>query len=750
MKKRAVKVTLIILAIIIAAALAFAAYYLVITAGVNLDKSKLVNLNTSVEIYDNNGELLEELSDGKSVTDAGEIPSYTLNAFVSIEDKRFYSHGGTDFKGFLRAVFNNIKSFSFKEGASTISQQLIKNTHLSGEKTLKRKLSELKLAGQLEKSYSKKEILEMYVNTIYFGDGCYGITKAANNYFGISPSELSINQSAALAGMIKAPAVYSPRVSPENCNARKNLVLKEMLAQNYITETEYSENVNKDIITVEPNAEKSSPYLKLVKDELKEFLEKNAYSKTKFKIYTYYDKKLQKSLDETVGEFDTGTDKKALILDKNNKIQAFYSTCKDIPRELGSTIKPVAVYAPAIDMGIIDVCTPINDEKINFDGYAPSNYKGQYHGYVSAKFALAKSLNSCAVKILNDCGTENCINYLKKTDIPITENDNSLCLALGATEKGATLSQISGAYGAFINKGIYLTPTTIEKICTKDGKTVFSDKPTSKKIYAEETAFLINYMLKDTVKEGTAKTLSALNIPLSAKTGTVGTEKGNSDAYSVSYNGDHVISCWLGNKDGTLMSNSISGGTLPTTICFNIWQNLIGNGYNPCDTFKCDKVIKIPIDKISYEDNHKVEYADENFPERYVINEYFKKDRIPKTVSERFSLPKIESGKISVKSYQIDIKLCLPSYCSYKLYRECDGLKIQIYDSALDTDKTEFTDNLIMPDKKYRYSAIPYVRGKQGIKFGQEYFFEEIKTPPAKSIDDDLWKDFLYFLGLLD
>ena len=212
MNKKSIKITLIVLGVILFIALAISVYYSVITYGVNLDKNKLVDMNSSIEFLDCEGNVIEEWSDDKFVTDAGDIPDYTLNAFVAIEDKRFYSHHGIDVKGLLRAAINNLKSFSFKEGASTISQQLIKNTHLSGEKTLKRKLLEIKLARQLEKNYTKKEILEMYVNTIYFGDGCYGITKAANNYFGVSPQELTLNQSAALAGIVKAPAVYSPKI----------------------------------------------------------------------------------------------------------------------------------------------------------------------------------------------------------------------------------------------------------------------------------------------------------------------------------------------------------------------------------------------------------------------------------------------------------------------------------------------------------------------------------------------------------
>lgn len=746
MKKKALKITLAAFAVLAVLILIFFTYYLIVTSGVNLDKRKLVSLDSSIEIYDSDGNLLGERADGKSVTDAAEIPEYALNAFVAIEDKRFYSHNGVDFKGFMRAAFNNLKSFSFKEGASTISQQLIKNTHLSGEKTIKRKLSEFKLTKQLESEYSKKEILEMYVNTIYFGDGCYGITEAANNYFGVSPSELTINQSAALAGMIKAPAVYSPRLSPENCNARKNVVLTEMYKQNYISETEYTANINMNIVTVERQEKPDSPYLQLVKEELKNIHETYGFSHNKLKIYTYFDENLQNALETAVFGTETDTNKKAMILNKNNKIQAFYSDCGDIPRKLGSTIKPIAVYAPAIDMGIIDSCTPVNDERINYDGYAPSNYKDVYYGYVSAKFALAKSLNSCAVKILNDCGIENCLNYVKKTDIPIENEDAALHLALGATEKGASLAQISGAYGSFINKGVYSTPKTIKKICTEDGETIYTDNARQQRIYSEETAFIINDMLKDSVQIGTAKTLSALKIPLSAKTGTVGTENGNTDAYSVTYNGDYVLSCWLGNTDGSLMGNEISGGTVPTQISRNIWENLLKiKGYNPSDTFNSDKVVKIAIDKLSYEENHTVETADDNFPERYVLTEYFKKDRIPKAVSSRFSSPKIENGKISVNNNRIDIKLCLPNYCEFKIYKEYDGFKFQVYDSYGKSDGTIFSDKFVMPDKRYRYSAIPYVKGKQGIKYGEEFFFEEIKTPPLNFADDDFWNEFLSF-----
>ncbi len=190
MKKILLKTLLVIIGLILIFTLTFTAYYLVTTKDYELDESKLVNFNS--EIYDNNGNFIEESVGNLSVTDFNELKEYTVKAFIAIEDKRFYKHKGIDVKGLIRAMFNNVKSMSFKEGASTISQQLIKNTHLSSDKTLKRKLAEIKLAKQLEKKYTKNQILEKYLNTIYFGNGCYGITSASKRYFGVDPQTLRL------------------------------------------------------------------------------------------------------------------------------------------------------------------------------------------------------------------------------------------------------------------------------------------------------------------------------------------------------------------------------------------------------------------------------------------------------------------------------------------------------------------------------------------------------------------------------
>ena len=226
--KKVFKVFCAIILLVLICIIGVLTYYFISTMNVKLDDEKLINLQQTVTYYDVNLNVFAEEVNGVNITEIEKIPSHTINAFIAIEDKRFFSHKGVDYKGLFRALINNFKSMSFKEGASTISQQLIKNTHLSSDKTLNRKLAEIRLATILEKKYSKTDILEKYLNTIYFGENCYGITNASKRYFDKLPSELSINESAMLAGIIKAPSNYSPFANLDKCIKRKNVVLKEM------------------------------------------------------------------------------------------------------------------------------------------------------------------------------------------------------------------------------------------------------------------------------------------------------------------------------------------------------------------------------------------------------------------------------------------------------------------------------------------------------------------------------------------
>lgn len=271
--------------------------YFVITNGVSLNKELLTSAKSNIEIYDCDDNLVEEVSclNKRGSVKIENINDFTKQAFISIEDKRFFSHNGLDYKRIISATLNNIKSRSFKEGASTISQQLIKNTHLTGEKTIKRKIKEIKLTRQLEKESSKEEILEMYLNSIYFGHRSFGLKDASFFYFAKSPENLTVAESAMLAGIIKSPNNYSPFKNPEKCEQRRNLVINEMYENNYITRLQMEEALNEPLPQTDHESEKKS-YIEEVINEAEEIIGKDSFYRG-IKIYTYLKPRLQKKLD---------------------------------------------------------------------------------------------------------------------------------------------------------------------------------------------------------------------------------------------------------------------------------------------------------------------------------------------------------------------------------------------------------------------------------------------------------------------
>ncbi len=715
-----------------------AIYVYSITSGINLDTNKLVNVAHAITYYDTFNQPITEQSKGVSVTPFNEIPKHTINAFISIEDKRFYSHNGIDYKGVFRAIFNNIKSLSAKEGASTINQQLIKNTHLSNEKTLKRKLIEMKLAKQLDKKFTKNEIMEKYLNTIYFGNNCYGITKASEFYFNKTPSKLTINESAILAGMIKAPSTYSPLNQPLNCQNRKNVVLKQMKEQGYITNEQYNTCKNQNVSdTIKTTVKTEYDYMYMVNKEISKLLDKNAYYNDNLQVNTAYNPKIQQiikdEITENLGEYNLS----AVLLNKYGQIVAYYSTAPENFRQVGSTIKPIAVYAPAIETNTVYSCTQLVDEKTDFNGYSPSNYNDIYYGKISVKTSLTKSSNVCSAKLLGLTGIDKALKYLKMTDIPLTESDNSLALALGATQKGATLTQITSAYTTFINEGYYNTPTCFKRHNEKNNTFNLLDIKYGKQIFSKDTCYIINDMLNETVKNGTAKKLSYINIPLCAKTGTVGNSNGNTDAYCISYNQEYVLGVYIGNKKDLLLENNITGGTLPTSLASNIWSKIYQDFEAPSFD-ACDDVVEIDIDNITYNESGIIEIADVNAPKRYVKTEIFKKNYLPKTMSTRFTLPKIEKPELTVNNNEIIIRLCLTEYYDARIYRENNGEKIMVYNSLFN-NKEIFYDYDTIDGQTYTYSIVPYFIKDDDEFIGNEIFIAKIKINKSDFSKDWEW-----------
>ncbi|MBO7187515.1 MAG: transglycosylase domain-containing protein, partial [Clostridia bacterium] len=661
-------------------------YFFLVTSPFNLETEKLISVQNGVEIYSKNNEKLDVFVQKTPVVKIDSLKNHTVNAFIAVEDKRFYNHKGIDYKAISRAFIKNLTTFSFKEGGSTISQQLIKNTHLSNEKTLKRKLIEIKLTKQLEKKFSKNQILETYLNTIYFGKNLYGIENASNYYFSKSATELSISESAILAGIVKAPSQYLPTNNYEKCLNRRNVVLKLMQEQGYISTTDY-ENAKNSKIDLKLN-EKAYDFNSLCLIELNQISKDNPYLFSNCKIYTSFDDKLQEILETATINNSEKCDKSAVVLDKNNRICAYYSTTNNINRQIGSTIKPLAVFAPAIEENLINEHTLILDEKTDFNGYAPSNYNGKYHGYVSAKTALAKSLNIPSVKILNSLGVAKSKNYLIKMDIDLTNDDSNLSLALGGTKQGVSLLDLTGAYDVFKNEGFHKKVGCIEKIVDKNGNILYKNETLSKRVFSPETAYFVCDMLKETVNNGTAKRLQNKNAVIYAKTGTVGNSKGNTDAYCVSFTDEYSVGVWLGNADNSYIK--VTGGTTPTVISADIYEDIYKN--------KISKEISMPenikiisFDKFEYENNKKFVLADENCPESEKIDLIFDKNKIPNEKSSKYSNPKIKDAILQYNNFLTKINITSDKFINFLIYKRENLKEELIYDS----NENEFNNTII-------------------------------------------------------
>ncbi len=705
------KVAIFSLLICLIFCLGFGVYCLVLTKDAHLSVEKLQTSTQKIIFCDASGaEVNSGYLNGSLPLKKEEIPKNLKNAFIAIEDKRFYKHNGLDGKRIVGAAINNIKSGSYREGASTITQQLIKNTHLNSQKTIKRKLSEMKLSLALEKKYTKEEIITMYLNQIYFGENCYGVGAASLRYFNKDVNDLTVEQCATLAAIIKAPAHYSPITNAEKCKNRRDIVLKEMYLQGYIDEKTFQNAIQKPISVCAEEDDFAKDYLKEVINEVSEILPFPVFSYGKeIRIYTGLELENQKILEELDFAHPENTVFSAINLNnESGLVSAFRSNTGQAKRQCGSTIKPFAVYGPAIECDFMDESTLILDEPVSYSGYQPKNYGNTYHGYVSAKYALSHSLNVPAVKILDGIGVEKAENTLRKLNFSITDQDNSLPLALGATQKGVTLKTIANAYGAIASAGEFEKTAFISQILA-DGKPIYKKEKSKKRVFSEETAFLLTDMLSDCVKTGTAKKLSHLSFPVAAKTGTVGSTTGNTDAYTLSYTQKYVLGVWFGAKNKE-MSNTVTGGALPATLSMEIWQELAKHTAVGSMQEKPSGIERVALHKSTYENEQREILSHEADKETEKLYSYFKKKRIP-TVKKCVNTP-LNSEFLSLNHSfdSVCIVLCVKEYGNFYLMRqEIDNntpLPPEHLCNLTQGTNQTITDHGFLPGKTYRYLLI--------------------------------------------
>lgn len=673
--KKFIKVTLIIFFILLLATLVGLGFYIssiyINARAMKLNEDILSSPYISVQVYDKENKPLKEDNEiNRNFAKIDELSADTKNAFISIEDKSFYSHHGVNYKRIAKAMLNNIKSRSLKEGASTITQQLVKNTQLTSEKTFERKIKEVALAQKIEAKYSKDEILQNYLNIIYFGNNCYGIENAANYYFSKHAKELNLEESAMLAGLIKSPAKYSPIRNKENCINRRNLVLSEMYKDDVISTEDYNKAKNSPLNLSINNERKNklNSYSQASIDEAEMILGLPArqIALKGYKIYTYQNHNKQEALENAINSQNLETDSAGIVINNSNhSIEAYVGDSifkiLDAKRQPGSCIKPVLVYVPALNEDIIYPCSQILDEKTSISNYTPKNVGNVYRGYVSAREALSKSINIPAVKVLSYLGIDKGKAYAENMGITFDEKDDSYTLALGGMTYGVSLQQLAGAYSTFANNGYYAAPKFVSFITDKNNRLVYINKPKAQQVLREDCAYLITDMLRTCATSGTAKKLASLNMDIASKTGTVGksNSKENLDAWNISYTKEQTCGIWIGNLDNTPIN--YAGGNQPTEIVKQYFASVKDNS-----TFTTpESIVEKNIDGTELSENHRIVLANNYIPERYTQKEIFSIFNLPSDVSNKFtSMPKTDFNS-KVENNKAIISFNAKDYVTY-------------------------------------------------------------------------------------
>ncbi|GIP18829.1 penicillin-binding protein [Paenibacillus montaniterrae] len=525
-------------------------------------------ISQSSQLVDRNGELLGFFHTGvnRRAVALNEISPYVQQATLAIEDRRFYSHFGFDLKGLARAVLVNISSLSAKQGASTLTQQLARNLYLTHEKTFERKIKEAVYTAQLEMKYSKDEILEMYLNQIYYGHGAYGIEAAARYYFNKGANELSLAESTMLVGIPKGPKYYSPLNNMHNAKRRQSLILQAMVDNGYISEQQkeaaYNEVLSFTTYEETESASDASYFKDYVINEAihKLGIDEQLLYEGGVTIYTTLDHTMQQLAEQKVAEgIPSSSEQQAALVaidPRNGHIKAMvggrsyeqnqFNRTTATTRQPGSTFKPI-LYATALGQRKLTVMSTFKSEPTVFtydEGrktYEPQNYGDKYvNDFIAMRKAIASSDNIYAVHAMMEVGPEAVIDTARKLGIT-SKLEAVPSLALGSSPISPL--EMASAYGVFANQGIYYKPTSILKVVNKQGKTIYEADYEPQAVLSEEEAFLMTSLLEDVFEVGgTAhRVQSIIHRPVAGKSGTTPV-----DAWMIGYTPELSAAVWVG------------------------------------------------------------------------------------------------------------------------------------------------------------------------------------------------------------
>ena len=561
------------------------------------------------KVYDINDKIITEFyQENRNPVSLSEVPTNLINAFIAIEDSNFYKHKGISFRGILRALWENFKNkilFSKEgkpQGGSTITQQLAINTFLTREISLNRKTKDILIALQIERNFTKDEILEMYLNEIYFGHGAYGVQAAAQMYFNKSVQDLNLPECALLAGLPRGPSYYSPILNQEVSLKRRNIILSRMFKLGYISK-EDMEKAQQSPIKLDYNNKRdkfTAPYFStFILSQLLEEYGANMVYKGGLKIYTTLDLEMQNFAEKALQE--SGREGAIIAIEpQSGYIKAMvggkdfeeskFNRATQAYRQPGSAFKPF-IYLTALDNGF----TPSNiieDSPVTFEnGWSPENYEKEFRGLVTLREAFESSINVIGVKLLEQVGVNKVINYTHKAGIK-SELRPDLSLALGTSEVSPL--EIASAYATIANLGVRVNPISIIRIEDYTGKIIKENIPQKKKVFKEETCYVLINMMEGVIKRGTGWN-AKIGRPAAGKTGTTNDFV---DAWFIGFTPDLVTAVYIGNDDRKPLGNKMTGGVVAAPVWAKFMKNVLKNEEKK-DFLQPDKIIKISVCKDS-------------------------------------------------------------------------------------------------------------------------------------------------------
>ena len=571
------------------------------------------------KIYDDNDELITELHVERRIfVPLAHIPQSLRDAVIATEDKRFYYHWGIDPIGIARAFAQNYRRGRIVEGGSTITQQLTKVLFLTPDKSLERKMKEAVLALELERRYSKDRILEMYLNQVYFGHGAYGVEAAARTYFGKSVSELSVRESALLAGLPRAPTTYSPFDHADTARRRREVVLRRMVDFGALKDADAKRLARSDLGLIPPERRRTTGqyFLDFVQQGLEAKYGSDMVFKGGLNVYTTLNPTMQLAAEQALrdglkalegrtakgkpGEHPEGaivtvepqTGYVRAMVGGYDFFRSEFNRAVQARRQPGSAFKPF-IYIAALESGFT-AATRVEDAPISYpiangQVWKPENYDRKFRGPTTLQQAIEESVNVVTVKVQERVGLNHTIQVARRFGIS-SPLDVNLSLALGTSD--LTLIELTSAYGALANQGQWLPPTTVRYVTDAQGKLLEESMPEPREAVAPETAYVITHMLRGVVERGTGQAAKALGRPIAAKTGTT---NDYSNAWFIGYTPRLATGVWVGYDRPRSLGKDETG----SRVAVPIWVTFMGKvlGDSPKEDFPMpDKVVVVPVD----------------------------------------------------------------------------------------------------------------------------------------------------------